>query len=85
MNLITEIVGYSAAVVGSSLMLPQVVKTVKTNKTNDVSLMMLIFYFINCALWLAYGTLILAWPVIVCNTVALLISIFQLILKFKYD
>jgi MtN3 and saliva related transmembrane protein len=85
MNLLTELVGYSAAVVGSALMLPQVIKTIKTKKTNDVSLMMLIFYFINCSLWLAYGVLILAWPVIICNTIALLISIFQLVLKFRYD
>lgn len=85
MILLTQIIGFLAAVVGTSLMLPQVFRTVKTKKVNDLSLVMLIFYFLNCSLWLTYGILILAWPVIICNFIALLISIFQLILKFKYS
>lgn len=85
MNILTQIIGFLAAAVGTSLMLPQVIKTVKTKKVNDLSLTMLVFYFLNCLLWLAYGILILAWPVIVCNFVALIISIFQLVLKFKYN
>ncbi len=84
MNVITEIIGYSAAAVGSSLMLPQVARTIKIKKAGDVSLAMLIFYFINCSLWLIYGVLISSWPVIVCNLIALTISVLQLILKFKY-
>ncbi len=85
MNLLTQIIGYLAAAVGTSLMLPQVIKTLKTKKVGDLSLMMLVFYFVNCSLWLAYGLLILAWPVVVCNFLALIISIIQLILKFKYN
>lgn len=83
--MITQIIGFLAAAVGTSLMLPQVFKTVRTKKVDDISLVMLIFYFLNCALWLAYGILIIAWPVIVCNLIALVISIIQLILKFKYQ
>ncbi|MFA6447130.1 MAG: SemiSWEET transporter [Patescibacteria group bacterium] len=85
MNLLTQIIGYLAAAVGTAAMLPQVIKTLKTKKVSDLSLMMLVFYFVNCSLWLTYGILILAWPVIVCNFLALLISIIQLILKFKYN
>ncbi len=85
MNVFTEIIGYSAAAVGSSLMLPQVVRTIKIKKAGDVSLAMLICYVINCSLWLVYGVLIYSWPVIVCNIIALAISVLQLILKFKYN
>jgi MtN3 and saliva related transmembrane protein len=84
MNLTTQIIGFLAAAVGTSLMLPQVVKTFKTKRVNDVSLVMLVFYFLNCLLWLTYGLLILAWPLIACNFIALIISIIQLVLKFKY-
>jgi MtN3 and saliva related transmembrane protein len=85
MNLITQTVGFLAAVVGTSLMLPQVIKTIQVKKVNDVSLTMLVFYFLNCFLWLVYGFLISAWPLVVCNFIALIISIIQLILKYRYS
>ncbi len=85
MILVTEIIGFSAAIVGTSLMLPQVIKCIKTRKVDDISLGMLLLYFFNCLLWLIYGTLIIAWPVIICNFLALIISIVQLALKLKYS
>lgn len=82
---IVEIIGYLAAAVGTSLMLPQVIKSLKTKRMEDVSLVMLVLYFFNCILWLAYGALISAWPVIISNFIALIISIIQLFLKLKYS
>ena len=84
MSAITQIIGFSAAAVGTSLMLPQVIKSIRTKKVEDVSLLMLFFYFINCTLWLTYGMLIQDWPIIVCNFIAIIISIIQIFLKFKY-
>ena len=85
MILITEIIGFTAAAVGTSLMLPQVIKSIKTKKVDDISSGMLVLYFFNCLLWLTYGILIVAWPLIVCNFIALIISIIQLTLKKKYN
>ena len=81
---LVNVIGFTAAIVGTSLMLPQVIKSIKTRKVDDVSFLMLLLYFFNCLLWLLYGILITAWPVIVCNFIALLISILQLVLKVKY-
>lgn len=83
--IITEIVGYSAAVVGTSLMLPQVIKSIQTKKVEDLSYLTVILYFLNCLLWGIYGILIWALPIIICNGIALLISLFQLLLKIKYN
>lgn len=83
--ILAEIIGYIAAVVGTSLMLPQLIKIIKTKKVRDLALGTLILYFFNCLLWLSYGILIVAWPVIVCNGIALLISVVQIVLKFKYQ
>ena len=83
-SIITNIIGYSAAVVGTMLMLPQVYKSWKTKKVEDIALGMVILYFLNCVLWLAYGLLIFAYPVIVANSIALVISVIQLFLKIKY-
>lgn len=79
-----EIIGYVAAIIGTSLMLPQVIKTYKSKKVNDLSLGMLVLYFLNCLLWLTYGIFIQAMPLIVCNFIALIISIVQLGMKIKY-
>ena len=83
--LIAELIGYTAAVVGTALMLPQVIKSIKTKKVNDIAFGMLWLYFFNCFLWLIYGILISAMPVILCNFIALIISILQIVLKVRYS
>ena len=85
LNMITEIVGFAAAVVGTALMLPQVIKSIKTKKVDDISFGTLVLYFFNCLLWSIYGVLIVAWPIIVCNFIALMVSIIQICLKVKYN
>ena len=85
MELLTQIVWFSAAAIWTSLMLPQVIKSIKTKKIDDLSFAMIILYFLNCALWLAYWILLNAVPMILCNFLALIISIIQLILKIKYS
>lgn len=82
--MLTEIVGYSAAVVGTSLMLPQVYKSYNTKKVHDLSFSMIILYVLNCTLWFIYGNLISAMPVIITNFIALIISIVLLSLKMSY-
>ena len=84
LELLTLIIGYAATIVGTSLMLPQVIKTLKTKHVDDISFAMLIFYFLNCALWLAYGLLISSIPLILTNFIAMIISIVQIMLKVRY-
>jgi MtN3 and saliva related transmembrane protein len=84
MEIFTDIIGYLAAVVGTVLMLPQVYKSYKSKKVDDISMVMVVTYLVNCALWEVYGLLIDAKPVILCNFIALFIAIFQLYLKIKF-
>lgn len=83
-NILTQIVGYSAAFFGTTVMLPQVIKTWKTKKAEDVSLIMSFFYFMNCLLWLIYAVLISSGPLLLTNAVALVISVVQITLKIMY-
>lgn len=83
--MITEIIGYTAAVAGTLIMVPQVIKSIKTKKVDDLAWGMLVLFLLNCILWVIYGVLITAWPVIISNSVVLLIIIFQSILKYKYS
>jgi len=82
--LITQIIGYAAASVGTVIMLPQALRTFRTKKARDVSLMMLVAYLVNCALWSAYGLLISSMPVLLCNILAFFISVAMLAMKAKF-
>lgn len=84
MQIFTNVIGYIAVVVGTSLMLPQVVKLWRTKRAADLSLGMTVLYFFNCSLWLIYGLLISATPMIVANGIGLVISVVQVTLKLKY-
>jgi MtN3 and saliva related transmembrane protein len=79
-----DVVGYSGTVVGTLVMMPQVIRTWRTRRANDVSFWMLTLYFLNCALWLSYGLMISAKPVIVCNGISLGISAAQLCMKVAF-
>ena len=82
---ITNIIGYSATAVGISMMTPQLYKSLTTKKVHDVSLGMLLLYFLNCFLWGIYSILIASNPVIIANGAGLLISMALLVLKVKYE
>jgi MtN3 and saliva related transmembrane protein len=81
---VVDLVGYTGTVVGTLVMLPQLVKTWRTRRVHDLSFWMLALYVVNCALWLVYGLLISARPVIVCNAIAIVISIVQVWMKLSF-
>jgi len=82
---IINVIGYLAAIIGTALMLPQVIKSIRTKSVQDLSWLMLTLYLFNCLLWAIYGFLIAAIPVVLCNIVALVISIVQIGVKWKYS
>jgi MtN3 and saliva related transmembrane protein len=85
MEILINVAGYMAAAVGTSILLPQVYKSIKTKKVNDISMSMLVVYIINLVLWEIYGLLLFSIPLIACNITSLIIAIFQIFLKIKYN
>jgi len=81
---IADLIGYLATAVWTFLMLPQVIKSFKTKNMKDISRWMIIMYIWNCVLRLIYGILINSMPLMLCNFIALIIGLLQLILKIKY-
>jgi MtN3 and saliva related transmembrane protein len=82
--MLTESIGYLAATIGTFLMLPQVVKTIRTKKADDLSAWMLAAYLIQCALWFVYALRIEARPLLLCNAVAFCIGSALAVLKYRY-
>ena len=49
-----EIFGYIAAVLTTAAFLPQLIKTLKTKKADDVSLITLIMFIIDVLCWIIF-------------------------------
>jgi len=79
-----EIVGLLAGLITTISSLPQLFKIVRTKKTRDISLGMFVLYFCGLVLWLAYGLLLGALPIILANLASMAIVAAILALKLKY-
>jgi MtN3 and saliva related transmembrane protein len=77
----TEWLGYLAALGTTSAYAPQVVKVVRTRRTQDISLKAFLVLVTGQALWLTYGVMGGDWPLILSNAVTLLFT--GTILAFK--
>ena len=79
-----DIIGYTAALFGTFLLVPQLIKTVHTKRVEDLSLFMLVVYIISCSVWAVYGVLLQSLPIILSNSVALCIGAVQIAFLFRY-
>ena len=80
----TQVIGLAAGVFTSTSMIPQVVKTIKEKKAEDVSLVMLLILMSGIILWIIYGIKKNDLPIIATNGFSLLVNIIMIILRLKY-
>jgi MtN3 and saliva related transmembrane protein len=83
MDLVSAI-GFSAALLSAISMAPQVVKVYRTKKTGDLSLWAFSVLASGLFLWLVYGILIQAMPVIIGNAVGFIFSMYIVLMKIRY-
>lgn len=67
----TEYIGIAAATITSVASLPQLFKTWKTKKADDLSYGLLVFLVLGISMWLVYGALIGSLPVVLESAVSL--------------
>jgi MtN3 and saliva related transmembrane protein len=79
-----DLIGYLAASLTTSAFIPQAWLTWKTRSAAGVSLGMYCVFTTGVALWLIYGLLSEAWPVVVANTVTLSLAAFILLMKLRF-
>ena len=82
---LTDIIGIAAGVFTASSLIPQVVKTLKEKKAEDVSLLMLFILQAGLVLWIIYGIKRDDFPIIITNSFSLLVNIFMVILRIRYN
>ena len=79
-----EFVGYFAAILTTAAFLPQLIKTYKTKKADDVSLLTLIMFLCGVGSWIIYGYAISSLPILIANIVTLILNFLILMSKIYY-
>ena len=77
--------GYFAAILTTVAFLPQLIKTLKTKKADDVSLITLIMFIIGVLSWIIYGYKISSLPILVANLITFVLNILILISKIYFS
>ncbi len=80
-----QIIGIIAGVFTASSLIPQLIKTLKEKKSEDVSIGMLVVLLAGLSLWLVYGLMRDDAPIIYTNAFSLLLNISMIFLRFKYN
>lgn len=76
-----EAIGSAAGFLTTVAFVPQVLKTWRTRSTRDISLAMWVTFWLGVALWTVYGAIIGSWPMMIANTITLVLAGTVLVLK----
>jgi MtN3 and saliva related transmembrane protein len=79
-----DIVGSLAACLTTASFLPQAWLSFKTRDVSGVSLGMYSVFTLGVALWLVYGWLLSAWPIVIANVITLALALAILGMKLLY-
>ena len=80
----TDLTGYAAATLTTLSFLPQAWLTFRTRDVRGISLGMYSVFTVGIALWLVYGLLMAAWPIVLANAVTLALASVILAMKLRY-
>jgi MtN3 and saliva related transmembrane protein len=80
----TQVIGLFAGICTSTSLLPQLIKTLREKKADDISKAMLFILMTGVATWVVYGILRDDMPIIVTNSFSLLLNIWMIVLRIRY-
>ena len=76
--------GFISGILTTIAFIPQVLKVWVTRKTEDISLLMFIIFITGIVGWLIYGILIVNYPLILANSVTLVLAVLIIIGKIRF-
>jgi MtN3 and saliva related transmembrane protein len=79
------LIGFFAGFLTTIAFVPQVLKTWNSKSASDLSLGMFLVFSLGVLCWLIYGILLAEVPIILWNTVTLILALALLIMKLKFD
>jgi MtN3 and saliva related transmembrane protein len=78
-----EMVGYIGAFMTTSAFFPQTWRVIRTRDTRSISLAMYVLFTCGVCFWLVYGLMIQSVPVVIANTLTVVLSSIILFMKIK--
>ena len=81
---LVDAIGYAAGFFLMISFLPQVVRTIRTRKAEDISVLLLSFTLCAGVLYETYAFLLRLYPVVVMNGVFTVLVVCQLVLTVRY-
>ena len=82
---ISDWIGYAAAALTTASFVPQAWLTFKTRNVSGISLGMYGAFTLGVFLWLVYGWLAGAWPVVVANAITLGLALAILVMRLRFS
>lgn len=79
-----KLLGLIAAILTTSSFAPQAIKTIRTKSTESISLGMYIMFNLGVLCWLCYGVYLNDLPLILANSVTIVLTGTILYLKLKH-
>ncbi len=79
-----SLLGFIAGTLTTVSFVPQVHKAWRTRRCDDLSYGMLVTFGLGVVLWLIYGLLVRAAPIIVANAVTLALIAMLVVMKSRY-
>jgi MtN3 and saliva related transmembrane protein len=85
MAIAAELVGSLAAVLTTASFVPQVWHTYRSRDVRGISLGMYVAFAAGVFLWLLYGLMLGAWPIVVANAITLALALAILAMKISWS
>ena len=79
-----DIFGFIAAALTTIAFLPQLIKTWRTKKADDMSIVMLLMFITGLLFWIIYSVKSHTLPVLIANTITLILNVGILTLKLVF-
>ncbi|MFT3830311.1 MAG: SemiSWEET transporter [Opitutaceae bacterium] len=81
---LVDLIGTSAATLTTGCFVPQVVRLWRTRNAEGISLVTFSAFSVGVALWLAYGVIMEAWPIILSNATTLVLAFAIIVLTVRF-
>ena len=79
-----DAIGSVAAVLTTASFIPQAWHSFKTRDVSGISLSMYSAFTLGVALWLLYGVLLQSWPLMIANSITLVLAATILGMKLRF-
>jgi MtN3 and saliva related transmembrane protein len=78
---LTDSFGYIAATLTTAAFIPQAWLTFRSRNVSGISLGMYSLFTLGIVLWLGYGLMLRAWPIVIANAVTFMLAAAILLMK----